>query len=167
MKNTFTLIALLFSAILLAQQTETIKKESFWDNVRFGGGLGLDFGNNSTTISISPTAIYDFNETFSLGAGVGYQYSKRGDVKSNVYSVSAVSLFNPFQGVQLSAEFEQLFINQKLGTEKVNRQVPALYLGAAYRVSKNVSMGVRYDVLYNKNKSVYASAFSPIIRVFF
>lgn len=167
MKNTFTLIALLFSAILLAQQTETIKKESFWDNVRFGGGLGLDFGNNSTTISISPTAIYDFNETFSLGAGVGYQYSKRGDVKSNVYSVSAVSLFNPFQGVQLSAEFEQLFINQKVGTEKVNRQVPALYLGAAYRVSNNVSMGVRYDVLYNKNKSVYASAFSPIIRVFF
>ena len=47
-----------------SKQTNTAS--DFWSNVRFGGGFGLNFGNNLTTINITPTAIYDFNEKFSL-----------------------------------------------------------------------------------------------------
>lgn len=161
MKKLVTLAVLLISISGFSQEND------FWENVRFGGGIGLGFGSNSTTISVSPTAIYDFNEQFSLGAGVGYQYSKRGDFKSNVFSGSIVSLYNPINAIQLSAEFEHLFVNQTFNNAETSYNYPALYIGGAYRVSRNVSLGIRYDVLYDENKSIYASAITPIIRVFF
>lgn len=164
MKKLFFCIALFLSLFTFSQENET---QSFWDNVRFGGGFGLGFGNNTTTIAISPTAIYDFNERFSLGTGIGYQYSKRGDVKSNVFSASILSLYNPINEVQLSAEFEQLFVNQSFNNISDNFSYPALHIGAAYRIGQNFTLGLRYDLLYNENESIYASAVSPIIRVFF
>ena len=109
---------LLIVAVSFSMNAQQNSKSNFWQNVRFGGGLGLGFGNNSTTIAVSPTAIYDFNDSFSLGAGIGYQYAKRGNYKSNVFSASILSLYSPFNGAQLSAEFEQLFVNQKFGTLK-------------------------------------------------
>lgn len=161
-KITLLIFALLYSATF-AQLTQN----SFWDNVRFGGGFGFSFGNNTTTFSISPTGIYDFNDNFSAGIGAGYQYSKRNNIKSNVYSLSLLSLFNPINEIQLSAEFEQLFASQKFKTQTVNRNYPALHIGASYRISRNVALGIRYDILHKKDKSIYASAISPVVRVFF
>lgn len=164
MKRYLLPLLLLFSLNSFSQDNEP---ENFWDNVRFGGGFGLGFGNNTTTVAISPTAIYDFNESYSLGAGIGYQYSKRGDSKANVFSASVLSLYNPIYEIQLSAEFEQLFVSQSFGNLNDNFSYPALYIGAAYRIGQNFTLGLRYDVLYNENESIYASAVSPIVRVFF
>ena len=94
MKKIVLLLCIFTSFFLSAQDEETqpgdeilqVPKKSFWDNVRFGGGLGLGFGSNSTTINISPSAIYDFENGFALGASVGYLYSKVHDFKSNVIS---------------------------------------------------------------------------------
>lgn len=165
MKKAITLLLIGFSITVFSQQQQNESK--FWDNVRFGGGFGLGFGNNSTTIAISPTAVYDFNNKFSLGVGVGYQYAKRGDYKSNIFSGSILSLYSPFNSFQLSAEFEQLFVNQNYLNQKNSYDYPALYLGASYQIGRNVALGMRYDVLYDKNKSIYSSPISPIIRVFF
>jgi len=160
---------LLFTLLLLVSLTsfsQAVDAKSFWDDVQFGGGLGLGIGSNRTTISVAPSAIYNFNPKFSLGLGASYLYAKNGDLKSNVFGASVLSLYNPFEQLQLSAEFEHLFVNQKLGTLKSNFDYPALYIGAAYRVG-NFSAGLRYDVLYDDNKSIYASAFSPIFRFYF
>lgn len=146
--------------------TQVYQKTNFWDNVRFGGGLGLSFGNNITVINVSPSAIYDFQNNFALGIGLGYLYSKNGDLKSNVFSPGIIALYNPANEIQLSAEFEQLFINQRLGTIEDNFDYPALYLGVAFRTGW-AAFGIRYDVLYDERDSIFASAFSPIIRVYF
>ena len=69
-------------------------------------------------------------------------------------------------GIDLSAEFEQLFVNQKLGIYKSNYNYPSLYLGIAYRVGF-FAAGMRYDVLYDDYKSIYTSPFSPIVRFYF
>lgn len=164
MKKILFFIFLIGATIGFSQENE---EYNFWNNVRFGGGLGLGFGNNTTTFAISPTAIYDFNEKVSLGVSVGYQYSKQNDFKSNVYNIGILSLYNPFEGIQLSLEFDQLFINQRFGLDTYSYTVPSLNVGAAYRVSRNVSFGVRYDVLYDETKSVFASPISPIVRIFF
>jgi len=42
----------------------------------------------------------------------------------------------------------------------------ALYLGAGYRTG-NVTIGGRYDVLYNAQTSLYGSGFMPFVRVYF
>lgn len=161
MKRTLLLILLLSVTTVFSQ-----KKSKFWEKVHFGGSVGLGFSSNNTTISASPSAIYEFNPQFSTGLGIGYLYNKQNEYKSNVISTSLLAFYNPITLVQLSAEFEQLFVNQKYQNFKNSYNYPALYLGASY-VTGRVSVGFRYDVLYNKNKSIYSSALSPVIRIYF
>ncbi|CAM1340857.1 hypothetical protein [Tenacibaculum amylolyticum] len=164
MQRYFVLTLLFLSYFSFSQDND---ENGFWDNVRYGGGLGVSFGNNTTNIAVLPSAIYDFNDQFSLGVNLGYQYAKRNDISSNVYSGGILSLFNPIPEIQLSAEFEQLFVNSTFNDIKDSYNYPALYIGSAYRVNEYFTVGIRYDVLYNSNQTIYASAFSPIVRVFF
>jgi len=92
-------------------------------------------------------------------------------VKQFNYGASLIGLYNPFNGLQLSSEFEYLFVNQNTETSSGQKSTtdfnfPALYIGAAYRM-RNISAGLRYDLLYNENKSIYGNALSPFVRVFF
>jgi len=162
MKNLPFLFIFFISFIGFSQNEN---QPNFWDNVQFGGGLGISFGSNQTTIAIAPSTIYNFNKYFSAGLGASYLYAKNHDVKSNVFGASVITLFNPFEQFQLSAEFEQLFVNQKSNIYTSNFDYPALYIGAAYRIG-SFSAGLQYDVLYN-DKSIFASAFSPIFRFYF
>ncbi|WP_299620288.1 hypothetical protein [uncultured Tenacibaculum sp.] len=164
MKKIALLLLIFISFNSFCQDSDS---SEFWDNVRFGGSFGLGFGNNTTTIAIAPNAIYDFSSNFSLGIGLGYQYAKRDDIKNNVFSTSLLSFYNPIQEIQLSAEFEQLFVNRSFQGIKDNFSYPALYLGASYNVNRNIAIGFRYDVLFDENKSIYSSAISPVFRVFF
>ena len=158
-------LSLIFSAVSLNAQNSD---QSFWNNVRFGGGLNVGFGSNFTTLAISPSAIYDFSEEFSAGLSLSYLYSKNKVFNStaNVYGASIISLYNPIDRLQFSGEFEELNINFSNGVDKDSYWNPALYLGAAYRTGA-VSIGLRYDVLYKENKSIYSSALTPVFRVYF
>ncbi|PWG04819.1 hypothetical protein [Polaribacter aquimarinus] len=161
MKFFFILVAFSLSLTTVSQQ-----KSDFWKNVRYGGGFTLGFGTQ-TTIGITPSAVYDFNNGFSLGTGLTYIYSEIGDFTTNVYGGSIISLYQiPNIGIQLSGEFEQSFAKQTNTTQSFNTSFPALYFGAAYNKGR-FAFGVRYDVLYDENKSVYASPFSPIVRFYF
>lgn len=82
-----------------------------------------------------------------------------------------LALYNVIPEIQLSAEFEELNVNRTykyIGSPDVTRNYwyPALYLGAGFR-SNNFTMGVRYDVLFDKDESIYGSAFAPFVRVYF
>ena len=73
---------------------------------------------------------------------------------------------SPKIGIQLSGEYEHSFAKQTFDNVSSNTDFPALYLGAAYNVGR-FALGFRYDVLYDENKSIYGSAFSPIARFYF
>jgi len=161
MKN-FSFLLLTFCTLTLFSQQKT----EFWDDVRFGGGFSMSFGS-VTTIGISPSAIYYFDNGLSLGTGLTYIYSKINDSKTNIYGASIISLYQiPKTEIQLSGEFEQSFARQTNSFGTNNSSFPALYLGAAYNKG-NFAVGFRYDVLYDENKSFYASPFSPIVRFYF
>ncbi|MFL0120205.1 hypothetical protein V2611_00235 [Tenacibaculum maritimum] len=163
MKKGIALLSLICSLHLSSQNTT---KSDFWNHVHYGGGLGLSFRSNNTTVSISPSALYEFNDQFSLGASLGYLYNKQNSLTSNVFSASIISLYNPISQIQVSAELEQLFVNQNLLGFKNNYNYPALYLGVAYRFGM-ASLGIRYDILYDKDTNIYISPISPIIRFYF
>ncbi|MCF6351338.1 MAG: hypothetical protein L3J23_09985 [Flavobacteriaceae bacterium] len=148
-----------------SQEEDVKNKSSFWQNVQFGGGINVGFGNN-TNLGISPTAIYNFNKRFSAGLGISYLYVKNRNFDNalNVYGGSLIALFNALEEIQLSTEFETTILSQS-GFE--SRNVNALHLGAAYNIGRNITIGMRYDVLYDANTSIYGSAFTPIIRAFF
>ena len=148
----------------------TSQNSDFWNKVHFGGNLGLGFGNNSFNASISPSGIYQATEQWGLGAGLSFNYAKFRDAKLLAYGGSLLTLFNPIPALQLSAEMEQLRVNRQLELDGGNREdnywSPALFLGLGYG-NRNVTIGIRYDVLHDSQKSIYANALMPFVRVYF
>lgn len=148
----------------------TPRDSDFWDRVYFGGNLGLGFGNGSFNASISPSAIYQATDQFGVGAGLNFNYAKFGDAKLAAYGGGLLSLFNPILPIQLSAELEQLRIHRIFelegGNLEENYWSPALFLGIGYG-HRNVTVGIRYNVLYDEQKSIYTNALLPFFRVYF
>jgi hypothetical protein len=147
--------------------------ESFWKKVRFGGGVGLSFGE-FFNITLAPNAIYQFNPYVGAGIGLNGIYAGEKDVyKATVLGGSVLGVFNPIREIQLSSEFEMLNVNRNyeenfeaVGYEDENYWYPALFLGAGYNAGFMV-IGFRYDVLYDGDRSIYGNAFMPFIRVSF
>ncbi|WP_323027224.1 hypothetical protein [Gelidibacter japonicus] len=165
------LIIILLSSSCLAQLRTTQSSSDFWSHVRFGGGIGLSFGDGFFSGTLAPSAIYEFNEQFAFGVGLNGTYNKRKDLyKSTVFGGSLIGLFNPITEIQLSAEFEELNVSRnwddRYARPNENYWYPALFLGLGYR-SHNVSVGIRYDVLYDEGKSIYGDAWVPFVRVYF
>ena len=175
LKIFFCVIVFGFSFSAFSQDSTAVQKaeplqSEFWKRVRIGGGVGLNFGD-VTTVSIAPSAVYEFNKYFSGGVGVqGTYVSFRGAYKSYIYGGSLIGLLNPVQGLQLSAELEQLRVNTKFdikfATPLAKDWNTALFLGVGY-VSSFATIGVRYNVLYKETDNVYGQAFLPFVRVYF
>ncbi|UYW01245.1 hypothetical protein K5I29_12460 [Flavobacterium agricola] len=147
------------------------QKSNFWERTRFGGNLGVGIGNNLTNIVVGPSAIYQFNPIVAAGVGLQYNYLHQKNVyKSNMYGVSLLGLVNPIEQVQLSVELEQLRVNNTnlwiTPSEKQNFWNTGLFLGAGYS-QNNVTVGIRYNILFNKNDMVYNQAWMPFVRVYF
>jgi hypothetical protein len=163
----FTLCLLNFS-LVFAQ--DDLQKNDFWEHIRFGGGIGLSTGNNIFSATLAPSAIYDFNSQFSLGLGLnGSYYNQKNFAKSTILGGSIISLYNPFRELQLSGEFEQNHVSRNFNDPTFtddNYWIPALFIGAGYRTN-NITIGVRYDLLFDDKKSIYANAWAPFIRVYF
>ena len=152
----------------------------FWSNVRFGGTAGAAFGNKYTDVTIAPGALYEVNEYVGVGMGLQGTYVNYKDFyESYIYGASVIGVFNPIPEVQFSAELEQLRVNLTYdesyfgnpyylsdADRKRNFWNTALFLGAGYRM-ENVTVGVRYNVLFREDDRVYSDAFMPFIRVYF
>ncbi len=168
-KNLFFCLFFLFGSLFCFSQNPTTKSE-FWNKVRFGGGIGLGFTNGGFNGSIAPSAIYQFNDQFSAGLGLNVNYAKYNESKFWAYGVNAMTYFNPIQQIQLSAELEQLRVNRSLetiaGTLEDDYWAPALFIGVGY-TSQFATVGIRYDVLYDSGRSIYANAWMPFVRVYF
>jgi hypothetical protein len=165
------LLGCLFSFAEIQAQGES---SNFWENVRFGGGIGLSFGNGFFSGTLAPSAIYEFSEQFAMGVGLNGTYnSLKNEYTSTILGGSVLSLFNVIPEIQLSAEFERLYANRTYDASIIFVQAPetdfwysGLFLGAGYRTN-NITIGIRYDVLYKENESFYASAWVPFVRVYF
>ena len=130
----------------------------------------MGFGNNSFTIAVAPSAIYLVNSQFATGLSLNFNYSEFDESTFRAIGGSIITLFNPIPSAQLSAEFEQTYVNREdnfLGESFEEKfWVPALYMGLGVG-SRNVMVGMRYDVLFNTDKSIYANAWSPFVRFYF
>ncbi|MDI1317947.1 hypothetical protein [Flavobacterium sp.] len=171
--KTVFLFLFLLSLASSAQENPLPKAKTgaFWEKVQFGGGLGLGIGNDFTNILVAPSAIYNFNDYFAFGTGVQYSYLKQKNFySSNVFGGSLIGLFSPIDVVQLSLELEEVSVNNTYtdlgGNFKDSFWNTNLYIGAGYR-DGNVTIGGRVNVLFDKDKDIYGSAFMPFVRVFF
>lgn len=167
----FVLFLLAFSGInLLYSQNTLVNENGFFEHVRFGGSIGLAFGNDYFSANLAPKAIYDFNRNLSAGVGALMAYANGSNYSDFVVGGSVIGMYRPWPVVRFSAEFEELHVSEELefiGGD-INREYwyPALFLGVGYNVGP-VTVGVRYDVLYEEGKSIYGNAFMPFVSVYF
>ncbi len=164
------------------QVTQTTKPQKkvyqFERSWSFGGNLGLSFWNGGTDILIAPKAYYNLSPKLLTGFGLTYIYSSAEDdfakYSQNSFGPSVMVAVRPIPFLQFSAEYEGLQTSGtttiKFPSDRDNNEYSywnnALYLGASF-VSRNVSFGVRYDLLYETSSSVYSSAWSPVIGFYF
>ncbi len=145
-------------------------KNEFWQNVRFGGAVGLGFGNDSFYIGLSPSGIYRVSNMYATGLGLNFNYSKFGDSEFTAYGASWLNFFNPIPEIQLSAELQPLRVQTNYAVNSPildeNYWTTALFLGVGYS-TPNVTFGMQYDVLYDSSRSIYSSPWIPFVRVYF
>jgi long-subunit fatty acid transport protein len=160
----FSIVCAIFSISIFAQEIPKQKSE-FWKKVQFGGGITLNFTNNASVFGIAPSAIYNFNDKFSSGVSISYLRTKYKNLSAayNSYGGSVLTLYNPFKGLQLSGEYEQTYVTYN----SLSREIPALFLGVGYTYGRNVAVGLRYDALYDEDISLYPSAITPFVRIYF
>ncbi|WP_424493028.1 alpha-ketoglutarate decarboxylase [Salinimicrobium sp. GXAS 041] len=151
-------------------QNSISEKDAFLENVRYGGSFGLSFSNNFFNANLAPKAIYDFNRLASAGVGLLGSYTNGSFYSAYTFGGSMIGILRPVQQLQLSAEFEELNVTRIRELDGGNRKdsywYPALFLGAGYTTGP-VTVGVRYDVLFNDDKSIYGNALMPFVSVYF
>lgn len=145
-------------------------KNEFFKHVRYGGSIGASFGKGYFSASISPKAVYDFNEYFSVGTGILTAYSNSSNYSSFVYGGSILGFFRPIRALQLSLEFEELHVSRKIENYNSKAETkywyPAIFMGIGYR-NGPITIGIRYDLLFNEEKSMYGNALIPFISLYF
>jgi hypothetical protein len=140
--------------------------------ISFYGGFGLSLATDNTYISLQPGALYNFSEKFKLGAGVQYTYLKSNksyygvNYKYNILGFNTMILTYPFKGMEISGEFEDLYVKQNFNGVENNFWSPALFGGLGYRYGPIV-IGFKYNFLYKPDTSIYQDAFVPFVRIYF
>ncbi|NMH28679.1 hypothetical protein [Flavobacterium silvaticum] len=175
----FMVLSISTSFKIHAQGNDLPKARSdFWNHVQIGGGIGASFGSGYTDITLAPGAIYNFNQYFSAGVGLNgsfVQYKRYSalvrEYESWIYGGSIIGLAQPIPQIQLSVELEQLRVNTTFDTYsdgKIHDDFwsTGLFFGAGFR-TQNVTIGLRYNVLHDSDKAVYAEPWMPFIRVYF
>lgn len=164
-KILFSIFLVLFTNKSFAQNQQS----DFWEHVRFGGGIGMSFGDGFFSGTLAPSAIYQFNNQFAAGVALNGTYnSLKHSYTSTILGGSIIGLYNVIPEIQLSAEFEELNVsrNYEIAIPNDNYWYPALFVGAGFHTN-NFTIGIRYDLLYQNKKSIYAEAWAPFVRVYF
>lgn len=164
------LIIIFSSTHSYSQEDVPNQKSQFWQHVQFGGGVGLSFGSNFFSGTLAPSGIYNFNEIFAAGVGLNLSYSiEKQYYESYILGTSILGLFSPIPQLQISAEFEQLYVNRSYVYPSFiddSYWYPGLYLGGGFSTGP-VTMGIRFDVLYDSEKSIYGNPYNPFVRFYF
>lgn len=158
---------------------ENINKPDFWENVRFGGNLGLQFGN-PTYVLLSPSIAYIppaeiLDEKLMLGLGVTYIYSKvkYADVQyvSNIYGGRVFARYLVTDNLFAYTEYESLNAPNYLNDNSQRTWVNSFFVGGGYLQNIGGRGGFSVTVLYNlawtPNNLIYSSPWNIRFGVMF
>ncbi|MFS8081817.1 MAG: hypothetical protein ACMG51_00085 [Ginsengibacter sp.] len=137
--------------------------------LKFGMGFGLNFVGG-TNISLSPNLTYPLTQKVSVGAGLQFNYASLKNVqKTTTIGANALLYYTPVKKILTSLEFSELHVNRNLLFTNTKDEFweSALFVGLGYQLTPKIALGAKYNVLYNKNKSIYSSPVVPFININF
>ncbi len=150
--------------------TTVSKKDSTLKNkLKFGLGVGVNFVGG-TNLSLSPNLTYLLTKNFSIGGGLQFNYAGLKDIqKTTTYGANALIYYTPVRQLLTTLEFSELHVsrNSLITNTKSEFWESALFIGAGIQITAKISLGAKYNVLYNKNTSVYSRPIVPFINIGF
>ncbi len=179
MKKISFIIALLFTITLKAQVGMSLpsysNSNSKWI---FGGYAGLNglIGNGGgMTLHISPRAGYKITQDLIAGVDGTFSWNSSKYVSSTMLGIGPFVDYYFKRTFYASTNLRQYFINSKIkgvnNNHKYSNKETALNIGAGYmrRIGSNtyIQIGATYNVLYDKDKSIFSSPFVPNIGIIF
>jgi hypothetical protein len=179
MKKRLFLLALIMSIIFVQDTQAQIQVDSLATvttgtppmkkKVKFGMGFGLSF-IGGTNISLSPNLSYPLTRNISVGGGLQFNYAALKNIqKTTTIGANALLYYTPVRKLLTSLEFSELHVNRNLLLTDTKDQFweSALFIGLGYQLTPKIAFGAKYNVLYNKNKSIYSSPLIPFININF
>jgi len=163
---------ILFLFILLGNTLTQVQAQDKKNKFSLYGGFGLGVSTDYFYVSLQPGVIYHLSQQFKLGSGLQYSYMKSNknyygvNYKYHILGFNAMALYYPIKQIELSGEYEDLYVMQSYNSVKDRYWSPALFAGIAYRYN-NVAAGFKYNLLHEQGRSVYQDAFVPFIRIYF
>lgn len=137
--------------------------------LKFGIGFGLNFVGG-TNISLSPNLTYHVSKKIAFGLGVQWNYIALKDIQAtNTYGGNVFFQYSPIQKIMTLLEFVQLRVSTKseIDGSKRNYWDSALFAGAGFNVTKQITIGAKYNFLYKKDESIYSSPVIPFVNISF
>ncbi|MBL7885850.1 MAG: hypothetical protein JNJ52_03820 [Flavobacterium sp.] len=165
----FCLLLFSFASLLTAQTSnDSLPKEK---KLKFGCGFGLNFVGG-TSLSLAPNLTYKVSEKISFGAGIQGSYNKVKNLQNTTtFGANLLGFYTPISNLQTQLEFAQLRVNTTTEANAVEVKNSywdsALFVGAGYTIAKKISIGAKYNFLYDEDKSVYSSPIIPFVNIVF
>ncbi|MGM0650766.1 MAG: hypothetical protein ACQES1_09710 [Bacteroidota bacterium] len=179
------LIIILFlvpAAVVFAQYSLEETKPTFRERLRFGGGLGLSFGN-ITLVDVSPRLSYMIHPRWYAGIGVNYLYynNKYYDFYAHMYGAT---LYNNYALLQDFGDV--LPTGENSGSLLIHAEANVINMGPQMDFSNQhderfwhfqpmAGLGIKMNtvgksyalilILYNFNEKVYSPSKNPVINV--
>lgn len=141
------------------------------EKLSVGGNLGGAFGNGGGFIMLQPLVGYYVTEKAMLGLGGTYIYNYQKfngkTYSSNTYGPILFARYNVLPSLFAHAEYQPLNFDwyNPLTFEQERIWINQAYVGGGYGGRQGTFIYVLYDVLYDQNRSFYASPW--VIRLGF
>lgn len=137
----------------------------------FGGYAGLGTGSGGTSLYITPRVGYKISPDFEMGLSGNLTWYNATYYKSTMIGVGPFANYYFGRSAYLSGNFQEYFISHTGNATNVKKNESVLYLGGGYMQrlgdSAYMQIGAMYNVLYDKEKSVFGSGFVPQVGIVF
>jgi hypothetical protein len=166
-----------YPSSLLADDEPNVKDLPTRERIIVGGNLGLQIGNISTVVIISPSIAYRVTNRLTSGLGLTYQYYRNrgwGNMSGftsviHLYGGSLFSRYSITRQFFAHAEFENLSLDSQMGWlttpgDKERFWEQNYFLGGGYRAPMGPRAALNIMLLYNFNNNSVVYFQNPIFR---
>lgn len=190
MKMMFAVLVAIGVTVSGFAQDEEMKKESAFkkENLFTGGNLTVQFGNQVTTLGISPYFGYSLTKWLDVAASLNFNYTSQRDfqllddrLRQTMYGPGAFVRVFPLRFLFAQAHFEHNFVklkyipdnnNNSMPTEKYSLDVSSFLLGGGYAGGRSADSKSFYyiSVFWDVRKNIHSPYLDdqrrpvPIIR---
>ena len=177
MKKLLFLIVSLVSLACQAQDggnillPENQKKNNFFDNFTLGGDVGFTFGKYQWGLSLAPRIGYKITNDLEAAFSVNYTYQDTDYAKYNILGLGPSLTYYIGRYLYVNGSFQHYFVSTKSKSTRITYKTKesALSLGGGYMQylggRSYLRLGLTYNVLYDKNKSIFSSGLFPEVGI--